>query len=203
MKKLLIATRNPGKFREIKNLLADLPIEVVSLSDLKIQEDVEETGETYAENAKKKAIFYSKISGLPTLADDSGIEISALGGAPGRNTRRWLGYEMTDEQIIEHLKKLSQELPENNRKATFKCTACLALKTGRTYIGTGEVKGIIAKDYDIRKFPGFPFRSFFYLPKIKKFFFEDNLTDEEQKLYNHRWKAINKLKPIIKKVLSI
>jgi len=202
MKKLLIATRNPGKFGEIKNFLADLPVEVVSLSDLKIQEDIEESGKTYEENAKRKAEFYSKLSGLPTIADDSGIEIEALGRKPGKNTRRWLGYEMTDEEIISHLYKISKELGRN-RRAHFISTVCLALPNGQFFLETGDTQGIIAEKPSTKRTKGYPFRSFFYLEPIKKFFFEDNLTDEEQKLYNHRYKAISKLKPIIKKVLSI
>lgn len=202
MKKILVATRNPGKFGEIKKFLSDLPIEVVSLSDCSIQNDVEETGANYAENAKKKAVFFAEKSGLPTLSDDSGIEIEALGRQPGKNTRRWLGYEMTDEEIVSHLYKISKELGEN-RRAHFISTVCLAMPSGKTFVETGDTQGIIAENPSIKKVVGYPFRSFFYIPQIMKYFFEDELSLEEQKLYNHRWKAISKLKPTIRRMLGL
>ena len=90
MRKLLIATRNAGKLKEISNFLSDLPIKIVSLADIGIADDVIEDGETYEENSRIKALFYAKKSGLPTIADDGGIEIYALKGAPGINSKRCL-----------------------------------------------------------------------------------------------------------------
>lgn len=199
MNKLLIATRNQGKLKEFKNFFSDLPLELVSLCDLKISEDVEEDGKTYAENSKKKALFYAKLSGLSTIADDGGIEIEALGGMPGARTRRWLGYEMTDKEIINHLTKVAKELPDNNRMAYFKTVVTLGLPDERIFQELGELRGIIAKDPGLKLLEGYPFRSFFYIPEIKKFYHEDELSEGEQKLYNHRYKAVQKLKPIIKK----
>lgn len=199
MKKLLIATRNPGKFREISGFLKDEPVELVSLTDLNIENDIEEDGLTYEDNARKKAQFFSNLSGLLTLADDSGVEIDALGGQPGKNTRRWLGHEMTDDEIIEHLNHVSVMLPDDNRKAYFNSVVCLAIPSGELFISKGRVEGIIAKEPLIKKFPGFPFRSFFSIPQIGKFFFEDEFTDDEQKLYNHRYIAVEGIKPAIRK----
>lgn len=199
MKKLLIATRNPGKFREISAFLKDEPVELVSLIDLNIKNDVNEDGLTYKDNAKKKAQFFSNLSGLLTLADDSGVEIDALGGQPGKNTRRWLGYEMTDDEIIEHLYHIAATLPDDNRKAYFTSVVCLAIPSGEVFFSKGRIEGIIAKEPLIKKFPGFPFRSFFSIPQIGKFFFEDEFTDEEQKLYNHRYIAVEGIKPAIRK----
>src|SRR3989344_8705999 len=100
---LLIATTNKGKLSELKTFLIDLPVELVSLSDVGITDDVEETGKTYKENSQKKALFYANASGLPAVADDGGLEVSALEGAPGVKSRRWLGKEESDEVLLNHL----------------------------------------------------------------------------------------------------
>ena len=203
MKKLLIATRNPGKLAEIKNFLSDLSIQIVSLSEQDISEDFKEEGKTYAENSNEKAKFYAKLSGLPTIADDGGIEIAALNFEPGPKSRRWLGHEATDEELIEHMKKVAELLPKNNRTAYLRTVITLALPNGKTSQVKGEVRGVIVKKPHLKLLKGYPYRSFFYIPEIKKYYHEAELSDEEQKLYNHRYKAIQKLKPIIKKVLSI
>ncbi|MEK7188669.1 MAG: non-canonical purine NTP pyrophosphatase, partial [Patescibacteria group bacterium] len=180
MKKLLIATRNPGKFAEIKNFLSDLSLEMVSLSDLKIGENIEEEGKTYAENSAKKAIFYAKLSGLPAIADDGGIEIAALKGAPGVRSRRFFGKEgreATDDEIIEAMKQIAESLTEN-RIAYFRTVITLALPTGETFQVEGEVKGIIARKPLLELLKGYPYRSFFYLPQIKKYYHEAELSDK-------------------------
>ncbi len=203
MKKLLIATTNKGKLQEIKSFLKDLPIEILSLSDVDISDDVKETGKTYKENSQKKALFYAKKAGLPAVADDGGLEIDALDGAPGVRSRRWLGQEESDEVLLSHLAKVAKNLPDNNRKASFKTVVSLALPSGKVWSVKGEVEGIIAKEPHTKILKGYPYRSFFYLPKLKKYYHESELSNEEQKMYNHRYKAIQKLKPIIKKVLGV
>lgn len=205
MKRLLIATRNPAKFKEIngflKDILGDLPIEVVSLKDIEVSGDIRETGETYQENSQKKAIFYAKLSGLPTITDDGGIEIDFLGGVPGVRSRRFFGNkgkDATDKEIIQKVTALLEKIPENKRGAKFKTVVTFALPNGQVFSRTGEVKGVLKKS-SLKLLPGYPYRSFFYLPKIKKYYHESELSKEEEKLYNHRYKAIVKLKPIIKK----
>ncbi len=197
MQKLLIATTNKGKLEEIKSFLKDLPVEILSLADVGITDDVEETGKTYEENSQTKALFYAKTSGLPAVADDGGLEIAALGGAPGIKSRRWLGYKGTDEELIAHLNKIAKELPENNRKAFFKTVVSLALPNGKVWSVAGDTEGIIAKDPKIQHVKGFPFRHFFYFPQIRKYYQNEELSDKEQKVYNHRYKAIEKLIPVI------
>lgn len=201
MQRLLIATKNPGKLKELIQFLSDLPLELVSLTDLGIEEEMEETAETYFENSKQKAVFYSKLSNLPVIADDGGLEIEALGGVPGVKSRRWLGYHATDEELIEYTKKIARELPENNRHAAFKTVITLALPNGKYFQEYGEVKGIIAKNPHQKLLHGYPYRSFFYIPELKKYYHESELTDAEQIMYNHRYKAIEKLKPKIKEIL--
>jgi len=201
MKKLLIGTKNHGKIMEFKNFLADLPIELVSLKDAGITDDVEEDGQTYEENSQKKALFYAKLSNLPTIADDGGLEIAALGGAPGVRSRRWLGHEATDEELIEHMKKVAKELPNDNRKAFFKSVVSFALPEGRVFSVQGEIEGSIPKEPYLELLKGYPYRSFFYLPQLKKYYHESTLSSEEMQTYNHRYKSIQKLKPLLAKYL--
>lgn len=203
MQKLLIATTNPGKLREYKEFLSDLTVQLVSLKDIGIVDDIEEKGETYEENSKAKALFYAKKSGLPAIADDGGLEINALGGAPGVKSRRWLGHEASDEELINHMMEVSKELPDNNRKATFHLVVSIALPNGRVYSKEGEVEGVIAKKPHIKLLHGYPYRSFFYLPDVQKYYHESELTETEMKKYNHRYKAIIRLKPIIVKTLGL
>jgi len=203
MNKLLIATRNQGKLKEISEFLSDLPIKTLSLKDIGIEDEFEEKGKTYKGNSQNKAIFYAKKSGLPTIADDGGIEIDALRGVPGVKSKRWIGEDSSDEEIINHMKKISKELPENNRKAFFKTVVSFALPSGRVWSVPGEIEGIIVQKPYFKILSGYPYRSFFYLPKIKKYYHESDLLEEEQKLYNHRYKAITKLKPVIIRELAL
>ena len=200
-KKLLIATTNPGKLREYKEFLADLSVQLVSLKDIGVMEDIEETGKTYKENSQKKALFYAKKSGLPAISDDGGLEIGALGGAPGLKSRRWLGYEASDEELISHMIKVSKKLPEDNRKATFRLVVSLAIPNGKVWSRMGKVEGIIAKKPHMKLLHGYPYRSFFYLPDVQKYYHESELTKDEMKKYNHRYIAVEKLKSTIQNVI--
>lgn len=203
MKKLLVATKNPGKLKEISNFLKDLKVQIVSLEDAGIDRDFEEKGNTYKENSQNKAIFFAKLSDLPTIADDGGIEIKALGGEPGIHSRRWLGYEASDEELIEHMKKVVSKIPENKRQAEFKTVISFAMPDGSIWSTNGEVQGVVTSEPEMKLLKGYPYRSFFYLPELKKFYHESELDEEEEKIYNHRYKAIAKLKPIIKRELKI
>lgn len=203
MKKLLVATTNAGKLKEISNFLSDLPLEIVSLKDMGILDDVEETGDSYLENSQIKALFYAKKSNLPAIADDGGLEIAFLGGAPGVKSRRWLGENSTDEDLVNHMFKIAEELPKDNRKAFFKTVITFALPDGKIWSVNGEVEGIIAPDPYLKILAGYPYRSFFYLPKLMKYYHEDQLTKDEEKEYNHRYKAIQELKQILRRELGI
>jgi len=203
MQKLLVATTNKGKLQEMSGFLADLPVQLVSLSDVGIDQDVVEDGKTYEENAKKKALFYAKLSDLPAIADDGGLEISALNGEPGIHSRRWLGYAADDQTLINHMLQVSKDLPVDNRNARFITIDCFALPSGEIYSSQGTVDGIIAENPFPKQLEGYPYRSFFFLPELGKYYFETELTPEELKAYNHRYKAIEELKPTIRKVLNI
>jgi XTP/dITP diphosphohydrolase len=198
MQQLLIATTNKGKLSEIKKYLSDVPVECISLQDMHITDDVEEDGNTYEENSQKKALFYAKKSGLPAISDDGGLEIDALGGEPGIHSKRWLGENTTEEALIEHMISVTKQLQENRRNARFVAVLSLGLPSGKVWSVEGVVNGIIAKKPLMQNVHGFPYRSFFYIPKIQKYYQDEQLTMDEQKAYNHRYKALMALKEIIK-----
>lgn len=198
MKKILVATRNPGKLSEISNYLNQINIRCVSLNDLNIQEEIEEDGKDYWENSKKKALFYAKISNLPTIGDDAGLEIDALNGEPGHKARRWPGYEASDEELIAYMEKITLTLPDDNRTARFRAVLTLALPDGKFFQKEGIVEGVISREKAPHFKKGYPYDSFFYLPKIKAYY-HTAFSKEYEKQYNHRYKAIKKLIPIIQK----
>jgi XTP/dITP diphosphohydrolase len=201
MKKLLIATTNKGKLHELSLFLEDLPLQLVSLTDVGITEEPEENGKNYTENSQIKALFYSKKSELPAVADDGGLEIVALGGAPGLKSHRWLGPDTTEEDIVAHMKKIAKSLPDDNRQAFFKTVVSLGFPDGRMKSFYGKVEGIIAKEPSLKYEPGYPYRSFFFVPKLNKFYFETELTPVELKKFNHRYKAVQKLRNYLQKEL--
>jgi XTP/dITP diphosphohydrolase len=127
-RRLLVATRSRHKLRELGELLALLPdVELLSPDDLGIEDEPEETGETFETNARIKARFYARRSGLATLADDSGLEVAALGGAPGVRTRRFSGPDATDERNNEKMLHDLAGLPPERRGARYVCVLALAL----------------------------------------------------------------------------
>lgn len=125
--RILLATGNAHKFREIADLLHDLPIDLVSLSDLDLRLDIVEDGATYEENALKKAIAAAEASGLPTMADDSGIEVTALDGRPGIRSARYAGPEATDSDNNDRLLEELAGVPADRRGARYGCAAVLVL----------------------------------------------------------------------------
>lgn len=206
MQKILIATSNAGKLNEFTTFLSRVSLEIVSLSDLSLNSAFEENGENYKENSQAKAIHFAKLSGLPTIADDGGIEIDFLNGAPGIKSRRYFGKngkEATDEEIIQAMQKIASEMPDKKRGARFVANVSLATPNGKVWTVVGEIKGIIAKKPLIKVLKGYPYRSFFYLPEIKRYYHEADLTPEQEKKYNHRYKAVQKLLPVISDVLGI
>ncbi len=195
MKKLLIATTNSGKIKEYREIFKQfrLPIDVVSLKDLGITEPVEEDGETFEENAVKKARFYFSLSGLPTLSDDAGVEIDFLNGEPGVKTRRWPGYEATDEELANLALEKLKGVPAEKRGAQL--TAAIGLifpGQSEVYTFKGVLRGRIAEQPFGETIPGYPFRSIF-------------ISESEEKHLNtlgivaHRKQAVEKALPIIEK----
>ncbi|MBI5305308.1 MAG: XTP/dITP diphosphatase [Chloroflexi bacterium] len=142
--KLLIATHNRGKLREYQEIFAGLPYELVTLDDVGIQDDVEETGATFAENAHLKATAYARASGLLTLADDSGLEVDALGGEPGIRSKRYAGDDASDAARVVFLLDKLRDVPRAQRAARFRCVIVLASPRGDTRECAGACEGEIA-----------------------------------------------------------
>ncbi len=199
MKKLLVATTNPGKLAELQEFLSDFAIALVNLKDVGITDHVEETGKTFEENAILKAVHYARESGLPTIADDGGLEIDALHGEPGVHSHRWIHKEREDEdeELIEYTLMRMKDIPLAKRGAQLHLFLAFATPEGKTWTSEGVVRGMIPLKASKYRRAGFPYRSLLYLPELSKFYNHDELTDEENTIYNHRRKAVEKLKGII------
>lgn len=198
--KLLIASGNPAKIEEFKKFLKDFPLEIVTLKDLNISNSVEETGKTFEENAILKAKHFAKLSGLLTLADDGGLEIDYLSGAPGVKSRRWLGYEMSDEELINEVMKRMKDAPKEKRTCKLRLVLALASPEGKVYTSEGAVDGLISEMPSSKRINGYPYRSFFYFPQFRKFYID--LNEEEHAKVNQRKAALEKIKQIFNKFLN-
>lgn len=192
---LVIATRNTGKTSEIRDLLKGFPINIKNLDDFGPIPEVEEDGNTFDENAYKKASFAARILGLPALADDSGLLVEALGGAPGIHSARYAGENATDEQ---RRAKLLQEMEEKtDRRAAFECVISIAVPTGPALTYEARCEGLITREPAGSN--GFGYDPIFYYPPLKKTFAE--LTMQEKSHVSHRGKALRELRDEFDKVL--
>ena len=143
MVKLLVATNNPGKVREYEELLAGLPLEVTFPAREGITLQVDESGATFEENARLKALAYARASGLLTLADDSGLEVDALGGAPGVRSARYAGSGASDADRYQKLLDAMAGVPDDQRTARFRCVVALAWPGGAVRTAEGRCEGRI------------------------------------------------------------
>ena len=187
---LLIATRNPGKFKELTELLTEVPFTLVSLADVGVDEDVEETGSTLEQNAALKAKSYARLSGLLTVADDSGLEVDPLDGAPGPLSSRYAGEGATDSQRIAFLHDRLQNIPEDRWNARFRCIIALASPERSTPLELyeGESRGRIIRES--RGSFGFGYDPVFLVPELGKTMAE--LRPEEKNRISHRSAAARK-----------
>jgi len=193
---LVLATRNPGKTREIRELLKDFPLKIKNLDDFGPTPDVEEDGITFDENAFKKASFTAKILGLPALADDSGLEVEALDGAPGIRSARYAGPSATDQ---EKTAKLLQAMEgKANRAATFTCVISIAVPSGVALTYEGRCEGLITEAPVGDN--GFGYDPVFYYPPMQRTFAQ--LSSEEKNRVSHRGKALAELRDEFEKVLT-
>ena len=144
--KLLLATNNRGKIREYKSLLKDIPFELVTPNEMGITTKVDETGSTMEENARLKAVILAFESKLVALADDSGLEVDALGGEPGHFSARYAGPGASDKDRIDYLLKRLQEVPKDKRTARFRCVIAIASPNGKVELCSGECYGIITEE---------------------------------------------------------
>lgn len=195
VKVLVLATRNLGKTRELRELLKDFPVEIKNLSDFRPIPDIEEDGTTFDENAFKKASFTAKVLGLPALADDSGLEVEALGGAPGVHSARYAGPSATDQ---EKSAKLLQEMKgKANRRAAFMCVISIAVPSGVALTYEGRCEGLITEVPAGDN--GFGYDPVFFYPPMQRTFAQ--LSAQEKNLVSHRGKALAALKEEFDKVL--
>ncbi len=182
---IVIATRNIGKLREFRELLIPLKGEVLSLQDLSLDVEIEESGTTFAENARMKAIGYSRLTRFPVLADDSGLEVKALRGAPGIHSARYAGSAASDSDRIQKLLR-ELERPGGGREARFVCTLALAQEGALVLESEGECRGIIISEP--RGSNGFGYDPVFLFPELGKTFAE--LNESEKNRYSHRSRAV-------------
>ena len=184
----LLATRNRGKLRELESVLGDSDLELITLDELDELPDVIEDGSTFAENARKKALHYFHLTQLPTIADDSGLAVEALGGQPGIHSAR---FAPTDEERIRKLLRSLEFIEEReDRTARFICAICLCFSSDRRIEVEADVQGEII--LDPRGSAGFGYDPIFYYPPLDRTFAE--LTAAEKNRVSHRARALNKLK---------
>jgi XTP/dITP diphosphohydrolase len=188
--RLLFATTNPGKVKELRGLVGDA-VEVVSLQDLPPIPEPVEDGATFEANAEKKARAYAEASGLPSLADDSGLCVDALGGRPGVHSARYA--EGDDRARYQKLLGELEGVAEERRTASFRCALCLTLPGGRTRIEVGRCEGRILTGP--RGSHGFGYDPVFFIPTLGKTMAE--LTSEEKAGISHRGEAFRKMRPML------
>ncbi len=190
---LVLATNNENKIREIRHLLDDLPVTILTRDDFLEFPDVEETGATFEENARLKAGAIASFCDLPALADDSGLEVDALNGAPGVYSARYAGE---NGNAAANNRKLLEELagvPPEKRTARFRCVIAIDWADGSVDIAEGVVEGIITEELAGEE--GFGYDPlFFYPPKGKRF---SEMSMEEKNLVSHRGRALQKARDII------
>ena len=190
---LIVATRNRGKIREIREALRELGLRIYSLSDFTDVPEIEEDGKSFTENALKKARFYSKVFGKLTLADDSGLEVDSLKGLPGIYSARYAGKEASTRGNNQKLLNEMEGISLSKRGARFKCVIAMVSPDGREAIAEGSCKGRIGFKEKGRR--GFGYDPLFILPKYGKTMAE--LSLEEKNKISHRGKALRKMRKLI------
>ncbi|AHF07971.1 XTP/dITP diphosphatase [Desulfitobacterium metallireducens] len=192
--KILLATQNQGKVKELQEMLSDASIEVLSLRDIPDWEEVEETGSTFAENAAIKAHAAAERTGYIVLADDSGLEVDALGGAPGVFSARYAGEPKDDERNNDKLLERLQEIPDEERTGRFRCALVIATPEGQEFLTEGTVEGRILRVR--RGQEGFGYDPLFFIPDFGRTMAE--LTMIQKNKVSHRAQAMQKAIPILK-----
>lgn len=199
MLKLVLASTNKGKVLEFRELLADLPLELLSLADFPGIPEIKEDGDTFAENALIKARVVANHTGELTLADDSGLEVDALNGEPGVYSARYGQPSWHDRERYQYLLRKLQGVPLEKRTARFRCAVALYNShTGRIDQTDGAVEGIIIDEP--RGANGFGYDPVFFIPDLGKTMAE--LSEEEKNSFSHRGRAVQKMIPLIKKAIQ-
>lgn len=194
METVIIASGNKGKLKEFKELMADLPVEVKSLADYPEIGDIEENGASFAENAYIKAKAVYDATGCLCIADDSGLEVDALDGAPGIYSARYAGEEKDDAANNAKLLTALAEVPDEARGAQFHCAIVAIAADGRRFDAEGIVRGQILRE--ARGENGFGYDPLFYVPEFDKTTAE--LSMDEKNAISHRGKAVRQIVEILK-----
>lgn len=194
---ILMATRNKGKMVELRENLKNLELEILTLDDIEDMPILEEKGSTFLENAVSKAQMAAKISGLVTMADDSGLEVDALGGQPGVYSARFAGEPTDDQKNNQKLLQLMKGLPYEQRTARFVCVIAIVFPDGSIHSAEGKCEGIILEE--LRGSGGFGYDPLFYIPNMEKTFAELDL--DEKNSISHRGKALEKAAAILERFL--
>ena len=199
MTRIVLATRNPGKIRELRGILADagLDVELLGLEKFPHIGDVPETGLTFAENALLKAHAVARGSGLPAIADDSGLCVAALNGMPGVFSARWAGRHGDDEANLDLLLAQLADVPEGRRTAHFACAAALALPSGEEHVVEGVLHGTLLRER--RGENGFGYDPIFVPDGHDRTTAE--MSPAEKNAISHRGRAFRALVPVITEVL--
>ena len=195
--KLIIATHNSDKEKELRFVLDDFPVEVISLKQFPEIGDIEETGSTLYENAKLKADTVNRITNLPCLGDDTGLEVDALGGAPGVYSARYAGDNVSYEDNMMKLLSELRSTPSEKRTARFR-TIIFYTDGERELYTQGEIQGIITKSP--RGSNGFGYDPVFYIPELKKTMAE--LTSAEKNKLSHRGQAMGKFRKLLLDIIQ-
>lgn len=195
MKKLIAATKNSGKLKEIREILGGLPFEVVSMEDAGITDDIEETGSTFEENALIKAREIHHKTGQMVMADDSGLEVDYLNGAPGIFSSRFAGEGATDEDRNNKLLELLKDVPVDKRTARFVCVIAVVIPDGTHFTVKGTCEGYIS--YKPEGSNGFGYDPLFYIPKLNMT--TAQMSSEKKHEISHRGKALRMMVEELKK----
>lgn len=196
--KLVLATGNQGKVRELRTILSDLKVEVYSLKDFPEIGEIVEDGATFMENAIKKAKVVTEVTNLVALADDSGLEVDYLDGAPGIYSARFAGEGKNDADNNEKLLSLMRDVPTEKRTARFRCVIAICTPGGKTYNADGTCEGIIG--FKPKGHKGFGYDPLFYLPEYNRTFAE--LDAELKNKISHRGQALGKAKIVLAGILE-
>ncbi|MGZ3605808.1 MAG: XTP/dITP diphosphatase [Thermodesulfobacteriota bacterium] len=195
---MIVATRNRGKTREIREALKGLGVRIRSLSDFSNVPEIEENGKTFVDNALKKARYYTKYFGKVTLADDSGLEVDILKGLPGIYSARYAGEKASSQENNEKLLREMEGVPISKRGARFKCVIAVVSPDGREILAEGVCKGRIGFGEKGRK--GFGYDPLFVLPNYGKTMAQ--LSLKEKNKISHRGKALRKIRKMIQSFLD-
>lgn len=193
---IVLATTNKGKTKEMKEILKGYPIEIKNLSDFGPIPEVIEDGDTFDDNAYKKASFTAKVLGFPALADDSGLCVDALDGAPGVYSARYAGENATDADNVAKLLEALKD--EENRKAAFQCVISIAVPTGAALTYEGSCEGVLTREPAGDN--GFGYDPLFFFPQFNKTFAQ--LSMEEKAEVSHRGKALKEVTQEMDKILD-